>query len=454
MCGRRTKKTFMVRALALAVMCLWGMIATGPALAECPGNILLNPGFDDGFSDRGAGEVTVANGWQPFWQDGPLQNDGFNHRPEYKPEDGTRFGLRRIREGYWAQKMFTTYATHHGGVFQQVNVPVGSTVRLTAWAQVWSSDKDNVESSSGGKYAVAVGIDPTGGTNFNAPSVVWSPRSETLDQYVQLAVEAKAQAGTVTVFLRGDAEFRVKHNDVYFDDACVTYSAPPPPTPKPTDTPLPTPTPTFTPTPEPTPVPAAPAEAPPAEASPAANQSAGVIRVQVFDDENGNGARDEGERLVNGAEVRLAYMQGSTLATLVTDGSTGPILLEGLQPGNYVLTEKDPPGYESTTPNEWAVTLVGGTQLEVYFADRLASALSPTVVPEPAAAPAAAPPQVAEVVAATEAPPVPEVAPAAAVESGGPLAKLWDALYGLSGLLVAGLAFALPFAIRYVQGHV
>ena len=29
-------------------------------------NLLLNPGFEDGFSERGAGEVTVANGWFPW----------------------------------------------------------------------------------------------------------------------------------------------------------------------------------------------------------------------------------------------------------------------------------------------------------------------------------------------------------------------------------------------------
>ena len=49
--------------------------------AGCSGNVLVNPGFEEGFSDRGAGEVSVANGWFPWYQDGPGQNEGFYRRP-------------------------------------------------------------------------------------------------------------------------------------------------------------------------------------------------------------------------------------------------------------------------------------------------------------------------------------------------------------------------------------
>ena len=33
--------------------------------ADCPGNALVNGGFEEGFSTRNAGEVEVANGWNP-----------------------------------------------------------------------------------------------------------------------------------------------------------------------------------------------------------------------------------------------------------------------------------------------------------------------------------------------------------------------------------------------------
>lgn len=108
----------------------------------------------------------VANGWNLWYQDGPGQEQGLNHRPEYDAEDANLHGTRRIREGSYAQKWGKVYATHHAGVYQQVNVPAGSGLRLTAWAQSWSSAQDDPGVSDGGQYAVSVGIDPTGGTDW------------------------------------------------------------------------------------------------------------------------------------------------------------------------------------------------------------------------------------------------------------------------------------------------
>lgn len=441
MFGYSIEKRLAVTLLVLLATLLWSAAGLGIVYAQCPGNILVNPNFEEGFSERGAGEVKVANGWQPFWQDGPMQDEGYNHRPEYQPEDAARFGRRRVREGNWAQKMFTTFSTHHGGIYQQVNVPPGSTLRLSAWAQAWSSDKDDPAVSSGGKYYMTVGIDPTGGTNFNSPAIVWSAPSTALDTWVQLAVEAKAQAGTVTVFLRGDAEWRVKHNDVYFDEACLTVAAPPPtamPRPRPTDTPVPT----STPTPEPTDTPAPAPKEPEAPLTP--DQEAGTIRVVVFDDLNGNGFRDTGEPLLTGAEVSISYFQGATLATIKTDGSAGPIVLEGLQPGNYVVSEKAPDGYVPTSPSEWAVTLLSGADLELHFGSQFAPTATPAMVAASPTMPAA------EVVVAT---PSPEGLSAVAESgAGGALQAFGDALYGVSGLLVAGLAFVLPLALRFLRG--
>jgi LysM repeat protein len=101
-----------------------------------------------------------------------------------------------------------------------------------------------------------VGIDPTGGVNPWAPTVVWSAEYETHDVWTPFWVEATAEAASVTVFLYSRADWtntwpRV-NNDVYLDDASlvvvgeVTPTAPPPPptsevppTPRATSTPLP-----------------------------------------------------------------------------------------------------------------------------------------------------------------------------------------------------------------------
>jgi hypothetical protein len=67
-----------------------------------------------------------------------------------------------------------------------------------------------------------VGIDPTGGTNPQAASVIWGKKIESFDYWSQAIVTAtKTLAGTITVFTKCAPRFdyaRVS-NDCYLDDA-------------------------------------------------------------------------------------------------------------------------------------------------------------------------------------------------------------------------------------------
>ena len=184
------------------------------------GNLLFNPGFEAVFSERDAREVQVADGWQPWWQEGPGQHEGYFRRPEFKPENRYIHGARRVREGDWAQKYFTTYGTHNAGLMQRVNVEPGGVCTFSIWAQVWSSEGNDPDGiTEPGYYRVYIGIDPTGGTVWNAPTVIWSaPRME-YNTWLHLYVSAVARGDVVTVFTRGEPEYRVKHNDSYWDDA-------------------------------------------------------------------------------------------------------------------------------------------------------------------------------------------------------------------------------------------
>lgn len=422
------------RVLVLAsLFLLWTHLMALPVLAECPGNVAVNPGFEHGFSTRdGIPEVSVANGWHPFWQEGPRQEEGLNHRPEFKPEDAARFGYRRVRGGNWGQKMFTTYATHHAGIFQQISVPQGSVVSLSAWGQAWSSERDNPDESRDGKYYLSVGIDPTGGTNFTSENIVWSERNTTLDQWVQLAVEAQAQADTVTVFLRGDAEWPVKHNDAYFDDVCVTYVAPtPPPTPTsipPTNTPVPTDTPTPSPSPtvEPT-----------ATSSP--TPAMGTISVMVFEDLDGDGQRDPQESALSGARLELLDEEETVIESHVTEDDDEPHAF-AVAPGDYTVVETAPDGYRSTSPDRRAVTVISEDQVDVLFADSLQPSPTPTATAEPSATGEAEGPTPAP----TDVPPTPSPEP-----GGG----LWQSLYGFSGILVLVLALMLPAGLYLLRNR-
>jgi hypothetical protein len=196
-----------------------------------PSNLLRNPGFEEGFSERGAGEVTVANAWEPWWVQGSEEqtSQGYLVRPEYKPEDAWVFTTRRVHSGRFSQKYFSTYSTHIAGIYQQVAVARGSLVTFSIWVQVWSSTEPDQDQCEGfGNHAVSAGIDPYGGNDGTSGNIVWSDPVMSCNEWVHLSVSTVAQADTVTVFTRGAPESRVHFNDSYWDDAVLTGSLPQP----------------------------------------------------------------------------------------------------------------------------------------------------------------------------------------------------------------------------------
>ena len=231
----RSSKLKVRRASAVMLLLIVASTMIGSAQlsnqAECPYNLLVNPGFEDGYSYRPdpyapeegtQGELYVANGWE-LWYDNVPGQGGYNYRPEYRPEDGYVFtDPLRVRSGRYAHKMFTTFSTHTAGLYQRAKVPEGSQVEFSIWVEVWSSEEDDPHhSTSPGKYWVSVGIDPYGGTDAFSEQIVWSDRIEHYDEHVQLSVTAVAQADHVTVFTKGAPEWPVRYNDSYWDDACL-----------------------------------------------------------------------------------------------------------------------------------------------------------------------------------------------------------------------------------------
>jgi uncharacterized protein YraI len=215
------------------------------------GNLLRNPGFEEGFTMRGAPEVEIAANWEPWWTAGSQDqtSQGYFYRPEYKPENAAIYSMRRVHSGNFAQKQFNTYSHHRAGVYQQVSgISVGATLTFSAWAQVWSSGQDDPDQCGEfGNYRVWVGIDPTGGRSGESGNIVWSQPIMACNEWVFLQVTAVAKAGTVSVFLKGEPEYRMKHNDAYWDDAALKVQSPPTATPRPpTSTPRPASTPTPT----------------------------------------------------------------------------------------------------------------------------------------------------------------------------------------------------------------
>ena len=151
----RLVTTLLVTLLVLVPL---GASAAPPAQG---GNLLKNAGFEEGFSERGAGEVTVANGWEPWWVQGSKEQTdaGYLKRPEYKGEDAWNFTMRRVHSGGFCQKYFNTYSTHIAGMYQQVAVTKGSKVTVFIWDPGWSSSESDEHQFDGfGNSAAAAGI--------------------------------------------------------------------------------------------------------------------------------------------------------------------------------------------------------------------------------------------------------------------------------------------------------
>ena len=186
----------------------------------------------------------MAHDWTPWWVEDPNRDPRWN-RPEWKRAQAAFFP-NRVRSGASSQQWFTFYASHYGGMYQQVfNVTPGQTYRFSVWVQVWSSLEDNaLESVSPANPRLQVGIEPNGiavpGLAWPPGSVIWSfeaPMDQAIDGWAYMSVDAVAQNETITVYLRTSPDFANKHNDIYIDDAqLILVSDAPPPPPPPTAT--------------------------------------------------------------------------------------------------------------------------------------------------------------------------------------------------------------------------
>ena len=78
-------------------------------------NLLTNPGFEDGFSSSG-----VASDWES-WVSSDADAPGFQEAPDYiQASDASDNGLiPQVRSGNEAQAMFSFFATHDAGIYQQ-----------------------------------------------------------------------------------------------------------------------------------------------------------------------------------------------------------------------------------------------------------------------------------------------------------------------------------------------
>ena len=187
-------------------------------------NLFANPGFEgEYYAWRGLSEVMVAQGWTPYWVERrPTDEEWRNRRPVYRAATVAADSIH-VRSGQSAQQYLTNWATHTAGLFQQVTVTPGQSLRFKIYGHAWSSNEDNPGVSiQPGNVRMKIGLDPTGGVNPFAAAVVWSAERMVYDRYDDgFTVEAVAQGATVTAFLYSAPEWPKKHNNIYWDEASL-----------------------------------------------------------------------------------------------------------------------------------------------------------------------------------------------------------------------------------------
>lgn len=174
--------------------------------------------FEEGAYDyQGVLQLTCPTGWTPRWVDGSASAS--LHRPEYVVKDQER-GHPETRTGRFSASFYTLFATHDACLYRKFRVAPEVLVRATVWAM-------NVSNSQGGRdggHGMRIGIDPTGGEDHTAPSVVygdwWSSYMPDWQEreWRELSVETRAASEVVTVFLHGKCDYAADVNASYWDD--------------------------------------------------------------------------------------------------------------------------------------------------------------------------------------------------------------------------------------------
>lgn len=92
----------------------------------------------------------------------------------------------------------------------------------------------------------------------------------------------------------------------------------------------------------------------------------GEICLKAFVDANENGQHDAGERLKPAVAFTISNGE-AVVSNYVTDGSSEPYCITGLDPGNYEVTRSTTEGEVLTTSGDWAASVSNGSSQTFEF---------------------------------------------------------------------------------------
>lgn len=196
--------------LAVVVLALVVMVQPAAAAPAAQTNLLTNGGFE-------AGSLSNWTAWAVTLDGGSTDQSCQNwSSPTFEVSGASPHG------GSYAAHYYTTFASHNAGLYQQVDATPGTTYNFTIYGMAIS--KAAGSGSSEEFTNMWVGIDPRGGTDASAGTVVWAGPWTPMDGYGVLSVQAAAVGEKVTVFTRSTPNWCLEVNEVYWDDASLTAS--------------------------------------------------------------------------------------------------------------------------------------------------------------------------------------------------------------------------------------
>lgn len=213
----------MRRSLLLLMILCAGLLGSIDARAQGE-NLLRDPGFEDTnmkvvATEIGEGTTFAVNqSWEGWYTTSPREEDWQNRIPNGTGRNNTGAGF--VRSGNRSMELSRGFATFTAAVHQTVNVPVGATVRGSAWYVMDISD--------GAQSQARVGIHPNGGTNPFDGAVQWSDwggNQPVTAGWRQLSVEATSTANRVTIFLYTTQRTPTERNGIFWDDAALVVTA-------------------------------------------------------------------------------------------------------------------------------------------------------------------------------------------------------------------------------------
>jgi hypothetical protein len=129
----------------------------------------------------------------------------------------------RVHSPFNAVRIFAENAVFDGGLYQVVNVLPGTAVTFSAYGLAFSSDgADPTTPVNPADMRLQIGLDPTGGTNPDGGTVLWSGSANPLTQYQPFTVSGTAVTDRITLFLRARPDGVRVHNQAYWDSATLS----------------------------------------------------------------------------------------------------------------------------------------------------------------------------------------------------------------------------------------